>query len=132
MKKKTQEILCPSCNGQMEAGAHGQDCFFCGHSRRALPHRTPGPWDVSNTNKTLITSNTQAIAETANYGPEWVSEANAAFIVRAVNAYEKNQKLINKAIQRLRDGDGKDEFMPECVMHALVILDKAIAKPEVK
>jgi hypothetical protein len=115
-------------------------CTECSRLRFAKKQgaHTPTPWKVRNWGKTLSISNGEidGIAfinpgNSDNGIPDATDKANAAFIVRAVNAHMDMVFAIKRAMSALDDLSGTNAWTEG---HAKVfkILEKAIAKAEAR
>lgn len=112
------------------------------------PQHTPTPWEIYDTRKThekgkiFITGQAYMLTEFPAL-PE--SEANAKFIVRAVNSHEANEKKIERLLDAVRFAlklaeadydDSKVKKRPQAVIDAMFLTVKefkeAIAQAEGK
>lgn len=76
---------------------------------------TPTPWAVGRKCESLVTSGIEIVADCQSTGelPREISVANAAFIVRAVNAHEELIKMIKNLRDLALDADVIDNVHVE-------------------
>lgn len=130
--KKHEKVpfgLCGVC------GHYGDDCRGIPATvlhKTPEPQHTPTPWD---TDSHIIYAHGKEVANTDVMGPDTEAEidANAAFIVKAVNAYESNQKKIRALVEAakdfLADYDSNHGYMGSVEVLRSVV-DKAIQQGE--